>query len=255
MTTILTLGGILFSDFEVPEKISFGGEHQFVVHKLPGGARVIDAMGRDDADISWAGRFRGNAAEFRARSLDFMRISGQPVELVWSTFRYQVLVRSFEADFQQPFEIPYRITCMVVTDETSPFLKALLGLDEAIGVDLNQVLQVGAELGIPNVSTAIAGVETATSAVQTFQGASANTVSGVQQAISAAQTATNAAIDTNNATVAGSSGVAGMVAGLNPANLASTLSGQASAFSALGNLYQVKASLGRMFTNVSNPGG
>lgn len=49
MTVILTLGPVLFQDFEVPEKISVGGEHSLVVHKLVGRARVVDAMGRDDA--------------------------------------------------------------------------------------------------------------------------------------------------------------------------------------------------------------
>ena len=136
MTVILTLGGVIFQGFEVPDTIAIGGEQALVVHKLPGGARTIDAMGRDDRDIPWSGRFRGSSAESRARILDNYRIGGQPLLLQWSTYRYQVIVQSFKADYQQPFEIPYSISCVVVADESTPILTGIPGIDELIGSDL-----------------------------------------------------------------------------------------------------------------------
>ena len=68
--TSVILGPVLLRDFEVPERISFGGRQAIVVHRLPGGARVIDAMGRDDAEIAFSGIFSGPDATRRARTLD-----------------------------------------------------------------------------------------------------------------------------------------------------------------------------------------
>ena len=95
----LTLGPVTFADFEIPREVPFGGAQSLVVKKLVGGDRVIDAMGRDDRDIGWSGRFRGSLAEVRARQLDLMRIQGQQQLLSWSSLRFLVLVERFEADF------------------------------------------------------------------------------------------------------------------------------------------------------------
>src|SRR5580693_6397876 len=140
MTVLLTLGGIIFQDFEVPDVIPIGGEQALVVHKLPGGSRVIDAMGADHRDIAWSGRFRSGNAESRARILDGYRIGGQQFLLQWSTYRYLVIVRSFEANYQQPFEIPYSISCTVVADESNPVLTGIPAIDEMIGSDLGNAL-------------------------------------------------------------------------------------------------------------------
>jgi hypothetical protein len=58
MATV-TIGGISLSEWEIPERINFGGKQQVTVHKLIGGNRVIDAMGPDPDDVRWSGRFRG----------------------------------------------------------------------------------------------------------------------------------------------------------------------------------------------------
>jgi hypothetical protein len=255
MAIALTLGPLLFADFEIPDRISgIGGRQMLTVHKLPGGSRVVDAMGRDDAPIKWSGRFRGSAAETRARLADFLRVQGKPIELAWSSFRYNVMVEEFQADYEQPFEIPYSITCLVVADETSPLLTTLLGLDAAIGTDLNNVIQIGAALNIPGISTAISGVQTATANVQTFEGATSQTVTGVQGAIKTALTAVNGSIATNNTNVAATGSVAGVVAGGSPTSLANTLTSQSNSFTALGQLYQLQPALQRMFVNVGNGG-
>ena len=51
---------IVFQDFELPSGINFGGRQRLALHRLPGGSRVIDALGRDDAQISFAGIFTGS---------------------------------------------------------------------------------------------------------------------------------------------------------------------------------------------------
>ena len=255
MTVLLTLGPVLFYGLEVPEKIShIGGDHSLVTHKLVGGTRVVDAMGRDDADITWSGRFRAGSAETRAKLVDFLRIQGQPITLTWSIFNYQVIIKSFIAEYNNPNEIPYTITCAVVQDQTSPILTALLGLDSVLGSDLNGLLQIGTALNIPGVNKAIASVQSAMGAVQTFEGASSVVISGVQSAISLASVTVGSSITSNNAVVTASGSVGGVVAGGAPASLASSLLSQAKSFSALGSLYQAKNVLGRMFTNVGNSG-
>ena len=134
---MLQLGTFLFEDFEIPERINFGGEHRLVTHRLMGGQRIIDAMGQDDADISWEGRFRGFDAAFRARQIDGLRQQGKKVSLVWHTFAYDVVVALFSADFERVNEVPYRITCRVVQDQAAAMGGLLSkGIDALLGDDL-----------------------------------------------------------------------------------------------------------------------
>ena len=48
-----SLGSVSFRSFEVPATINVGGAQRLAVHRLLGGIRVIDALGRDDSDISF----------------------------------------------------------------------------------------------------------------------------------------------------------------------------------------------------------
>ena len=82
MATSLSLGDVLFADLEVPDHITFGGEQALTVHKLVGGTRIIDAMGRDDMPLEWSGWFMGAEALSRARYLETQRIAGTAVPLV-----------------------------------------------------------------------------------------------------------------------------------------------------------------------------
>lgn len=167
MSVTLTLGGVVFADFEIPESISSGGGQMLAVHKLPGGSRVIDALGPDDADIGWSGRFRGSGAEERALLLDFMRRQGQQVLLSYSLHLYQVVIRDFRADFQYGgLEIPYSITCAVVLDLTQALASAAVGFVESLASDL--VSALGLSSLIPNsaVNSAVTGVATAASNYQ-----------------------------------------------------------------------------------------
>src|SRR3954469_21838480 len=95
----LLLGPILFQDFEMPERVRWGGAQRLSVHRLPGGARVIDALGRDDFDIAWSGVFSGDDATLRARGLDLMRAEGGVWPLTWNWFFYSVVIAVFQADY------------------------------------------------------------------------------------------------------------------------------------------------------------
>jgi hypothetical protein len=255
MAVSLTLGSVVFSGFEIPQEIPFGGSQQLVVKKLVGGDRVIDAMGRDDIEIEWSGRFRGSLGEARARELDLMRIQGQQQLLAWSSLRFLVVVEKFKANFQQPFEIPYSISCTIITDLSAPINPAAIDADSAINSDLNAAGILGAGLGVAQITQALTGVATAAALVQRFQGASVVQISGVQTAIATARGVVTAQAVNQNTVVAASGSVAGMVGGTAPQQLAQTLSTQASAFGQLGQLYQLNAVLGRSSINIANAGG
>lgn len=153
--TILLLGPIVFQDFEVPEKVNFGGAQRLAIHQLPGGARVIDTLGRDDADISFSGTFSGEDATLRARALDELRALGTMLPLTWDVFTYSVVIREFRAQYERPGWIPFHITCTVLRDEAAAIVEAPLGLASAALGDLAAGVTLAAGLGIPAIGTAL----------------------------------------------------------------------------------------------------
>lgn len=130
----LTLGDVLFRDFEIPSKITgaIGGKQQLAKHKLIGGARVTDAMGDDPEDPAWEGRFRGSDAEDRAQQIAAIKAAGQEVLLTFGSLQYTVVIEEFVADYMQAYEIPYRIKCYITQVSTvaaSPSLDDLVNAD------------------------------------------------------------------------------------------------------------------------------
>jgi hypothetical protein len=133
----LILGGFSFTDYAIPEVVPQGGEHNLVVHKLIGGNRVVDAMGPDDHDISWSGRFQGPGATGKAIALDQLRKAGAQLPLVVDSQFYTVAIRKFEWDYQRSYQILYKITCVVVSSMGGAIalpttLDVLIGADMAL---------------------------------------------------------------------------------------------------------------------------
>lgn len=136
----ITIGGIGLSDMEVPEKLTWGGTQQLVVHRMLGGQRVIDAMGPDDRTLDFGGLIRGPTAVSRARQLDAMRTAGAPVILSWDDFTYKVVIQSFEADYtRQGYRVPYRISCLVIPQPPVPVKPSLL---QAVLASVTSALKV-----------------------------------------------------------------------------------------------------------------
>ena len=154
---VLVLGPVAFAAFEIPERIVFGGAQRLAVHKLPGGLRVIDALGRDDRELTWSGFFAGPDATGRARLLDVLRAQGAVLPLTWDVFFYSVVIASFDAEYRHGWWIPYRLTCTVLSDEaeaaidpvTSVAAQALSDLGAAAG------LAKGAGIDLSGVQTAL----------------------------------------------------------------------------------------------------
>ena len=113
-----------FRTLRISSGINFGGRQRLAVHRLPGGTRVIDALGRDDAQISFSGIFTGADATLRARSLDELRVAGSTLSLTWDVLFYTVVISDFHADYRNGWWIPYRVVCTVLQDEASTLLAA-----------------------------------------------------------------------------------------------------------------------------------
>lgn len=177
----LSLGEVDFTAFEIPSVIAFGGRQSLAVYRLPGGVRVVDALGPDDADIAWRGILSGAGATDRARALDALRIAGQKVTLAWDEFFYSVVIRDLQFEFCNSWWIPYRISCLVVEDPGAPVLSAVVAILSAVSSDL---VKAG---GFTDVSAASLAVATAGSAGSgTAPYASANlTLQSTAQSIAA----------------------------------------------------------------------
>lgn len=108
-----------------------------VVHKLPGGSRVIDTLGPDEANITWGGLFFGNAAYSNVLALDGMRAAGQIISLTFGGQFRTVIIDTFSYKLRrEPVWIEYSISCTVyinpslgVTAVTSNSIDSLVESD------------------------------------------------------------------------------------------------------------------------------
>ena len=162
----------MFQDFEVPSRITFGGRQRVAIHELPGGGRVIDAMGRDDAPLAWSGTFSGPAAAARALQLDLMRAEGLPWVLAWDVFSYLVVVTEFSASYERGNWIPYRIACGVMIDETAVLPTMALSLLQGVDTDLAAASGI-AGVDLSAATAALAGSSAAIPGSNAYAGSSA----------------------------------------------------------------------------------
>ena len=133
----LILGPVVLSDFEVASGVNFGGAQALAVHDLPGGQRVIDALGRRDGPIT-----------ARARMIDELRGQGLPLPLIWDAFFYTVVIREFTADYECGWWIPYRIACTVLRDEAAAAVDTVASLAGAVLGDVGAAVAAAAPAGI-----------------------------------------------------------------------------------------------------------
>ncbi len=193
--TIINLGGFEFRDLEIPSEINFGGDHKLVVHELVGGQRIVDAMGRNDTNISWEGLITGSDAIDRALQLEGFRTSGQTVTLSWFNLTYEVVVETFIAKTQKYYQVSYNIACKTVQSGNSPFgLLSLLGIDQSLANDFNFANNIASSLNIPSITSAMSTLNSAMSSVSTFNGATPQTISSVITPLNSAQGAVSSQI-------------------------------------------------------------
>lgn len=254
--TILTLGDFDFSRAEIPEKINFGGDQHLAKHKLVGGARTIDAMGRDDDAIEWSGLFMGETAELRALYLDGLRIAGTVQRLTWSTFDFDVVVSKFQPVFERYYQIPYKIICEIVADNANPVtFIADPGIDDLIQEDMNSANALGGLIGDGPLSSVLGGLDGAIRQVSSFANAAQSTINSVLIPLAAVQSRVKILIASVGNTVINVGTLGGVLPNSPIAQQSSKLLGQMGAMTQLPQLYGLQSVLGRMGGNLGSIGG
>ncbi len=221
MPGYLLLGPVAFQDFELPERIVWGGEQRLAVHCLPGGARVIDALGRDDAPITWSGIFAGADAAIRARLVDLLRAQGSVWPLIWDSFFYSVVIGRFEADYTKSNWIPYRISCTVLRDEAEALVTAALSLASGLLADLSVAAASGTGLDFSTPTAALSSPDATTNGSAAYTAATASlsaTTAQLQGGIASAETQLGGASLATAAGLSQTTTTAGQLASLTSAS-------------------------------------
>jgi hypothetical protein len=135
----ISIGTIDLQDFEVPSSVHFGGRHRLIVHTLSDGRRAVESLGPDDGEISFRGTVSGGDADARIRAINRLRLSGEAVWLAWDSFRYRVVVKSLVMEYQNPWWIPFKVSCVVV-DQEGINRSANLTLWAMISADLDSAI-------------------------------------------------------------------------------------------------------------------
>ncbi|MDE3022879.1 MAG: hypothetical protein KGI54_13655 [Pseudomonadota bacterium] len=240
-----------FTRYEVPEKISFGGDQMLAVHQFIGGARVIDAMGRSDIPLAWSGLFFGSSALVRARYIDYLRTNGGACLLTWAELSYKVVIQTFKADFERFYQLPYSITCVVVADNAKQQLTAPASIDQSIGDDINLASSLTSLIGDGPLSSAMATLSTAVKAVSSFAAATRATLNTVLAPLAIVYSQTQSLIATASNTIQSVTTLGGILP-YNPiATQAQNLLGQVTAMNSLPQLFQLQSVLSRVGTNIS----
>lgn len=239
--SVVTLDSFAFQAFEVPERVKWGGDQKLAVHRFPGGARVIDAMGPDPHAIEWSGVMLGGGAAQRASELNLLRARGDAVTLTWGDFSRTVVVTSCTFDHGHQ-RIGYQVSCTVLPDDAAGIGGVAPSALDQIKADVNSALGF-------NVTGTLAG---AGSALQSVQAAAAPLVGIVSPNAAAALTGgLGAAADAlGGVMVAADAGMAGLADG---GNVVSSLSGLPAALSWNGlaaNAHAAAGYVGRALANV-----
>lgn len=256
--TQLLLGDFEFSDFDMPEYIEFGGEQAMHVHKLIGGARIIDAMGPDDTAIRWSGRFQSQFASQNANQLDQMRRDGLPLTLSWRDNSFSVIIKSVVIKWERYYQCLYQIECEVIQDLAKQDAASdNTTLSDSMSNEVsNQAFSVQSITGAITspVQIAVSSVQTAVQTVHSFEQAALGEVQGVLGVVNdAKQTVQNArsAVET---IIHGdySNGLAGLASGVNALTAIDSLNGSVLAATNLVSLNQLDTSLGLMSSNLKS---
>lgn len=249
MATVLTLGDFVFQEMEIPASIAFHGEQRLAVKKLVGGDRVVDALGADPDPVEWSGVFVGENAASRARYVKQLKDAGRVLNLTWGEFFYQVIIRRFDPDFQH-FEIPYRISCEVVTDFSATSSASQTSVDDLINGDMDVASDLVGSVGDSTLSSLTSTLQGAVNSVSSFANAAQSTIQSVLQPLNAVRQQVGTLISSVDNTLMNVTTLGGVL----PNNPLSTnvakLTGQVNAALQQPVLLNLQGVLGRMGTNL-----
>lgn len=249
---VLQLGDVVFADAEIPAKITFGGRQALSVHELVGGVRVADAMGRQDAPLEWAGYLQGQSAVTRAKALDALRVSGTPIMLTWSEFRFWVVVETFLADFEYVSLLPYRIACTVLIDYSGQTLNgAQDSVDTLVQNDMATANTLSNQVNDGQLTGLMGTLNSAITNVSSFATATQSTINGVLQPIAAVQARVAILQASVGNTIQNVTTLGGILPGNPISTQAARLTTQLSAMQQSTSLVNLQYALGRVSTNLT----
>lgn len=253
--TTVQLGDLVFTGLEVPESIPWGGDQALVVQRLVGGARVIDAMGRDDMPLTWSGIFLGAAAFDRAQYVNSQRVAGQALTLSWGGLNFTVVVRTFRADYRLAVHIPYEITCEVVTDNVTATTPGIVpNVDDQMDSDMTTSLGLGQGIGDSTLNGLLGTLNTAISGVSTFANASQSVIASVLTPIAAVQGQVQTLLAAAINTAQNVASVGGVLPGSPILQNVNSLASQVTAYQQQPLLLNLQSVMGRMAANASSVG-
>ena len=196
-------GTFTFSGAEVPESIQFGGQQLLDVRKMIGGRRRINAMGADDAPLSWSGLFLYASAVDRARFLDSVRREGLQCTLSWDDLRYTVVVAEFRATYKYPFKVPYWIRLEVIEDQTATVDSVpAVTPAQALATDMSRMSTLSNCLGDSTLNGLIGDLSSAMGTVQAAVQPIANGLKAVTSFVSGVANCADAIVTTAESAIA-----------------------------------------------------
>ena len=153
----LVLGPVIFYGFEIPENIFFEDTQRIASHDLLGGTRIFDVMGPLPSDIRWSGIFSGESASSRAQLLDQILVQGTAIQLIWGSFTFTVVIRSFRTTFHNIGWIPYQISVAVLQDNTWPSMANVssLAVDALSDASMATTFSALGGIVLENLTTAV----------------------------------------------------------------------------------------------------
>lgn len=240
-----------FARFEIPEVIPFGGEHRLIVHELVGGVRTIDAMGAAPMPIEWCGHFVGDTALERALYIDGLRKAGKPLQLSWDELAFTVVLASFHCEFRRFYRLPYRITCEVVEDLTTPVdYIAAPSIDQLIGDDMITANGLASSVGDGMLSSLMGTLNSAISTVSSFAQAAQSVSNSVLQPIASVRARVGILMQSTNGVIQNVTTLGGILPSSPITQQTNKLLGQINAVNQSSNLINLDRVLGRMATNI-----
>ena len=197
----VVLGPVTLVGHEVPSRIVIGGAQAVTIHRLPGGGRIIDAMGVDDGAIKWSGYFTGPIAATRARVVDAMRRSGEMVPLSFGDYAFNVVIVHFEYDLQDRGTLlSYRIQTQIVPDPSQQVNNTSVALLASLSNDIASATAALTGSGLTAAQSAITALSAAIAAPGSSP--SPSTLTAANLALQSSGAALQGAIATNGAGLA-----------------------------------------------------
>lgn len=252
MDTVLRLGDFEFSNMEIPESIPLGGDQRLAIHKYPGGARKVQAMGADNEPLQWSGLFLGGNALERAKYLDFLRVQGAALPLTFFDSTYTVVIAKFRFVAERYYKVPYTISLEVVSDDSQPVQTiAPAGFDTAIGADCDSMLGLGDLIGDGPLSGALDVLDGMVRNVSSFTMAASGTVQAVKGAIGAVSARVSTLTASVENTINAVTAPGGVLPGVPLVQTIATAAAQVTATTQYSTLLNLGSLATRMTRNVS----